>query len=254
MAGHSKWANIKFRKQAQDLKRSKIFAKLIRNIMIAVKEDGPNPETNPRLRLAIQNAKNANMPKDTIQRAIEKAAGSREGGLQEVFYEAFAPHGVGLIIHCQTDNPRHTLTVVRTILTKNGGTLAASGATSHLFEPKSVFTIVVPPEISKEELILECIENGAEDVVDEGDTVILYAPENALSSMNEFLNTKNVEIKKAAREMVPIPGSTVTLNVQQALSVLRLIEKLEEEDDVEAVYHNLEITDEIAQALENASA
>lgn len=249
MAGHSKWANIKHRKMAQDKKRSILFSKLLRNIVIAVKKDGPNPVANYALKVAIQNARSFNVPKDTIQRVIDKAVAEKGENVEDIFYEGYAPHGIGLIIHVQTTNTQRTIPMLRHILSKYGGTLASSGSTSHLFELKTVISMApLPPSINKEEFILECVDKGAEDVVEEEDILVLYAKEDKLYELHDFLVAKGIEIKKSGREFVP--KTTIQLPPPQAQSVLKLISALEDIEDVEEVYHNLEITSEIASLIE----
>ncbi|RMG79342.1 MAG: YebC/PmpR family DNA-binding transcriptional regulator [Bacteroidetes bacterium] len=170
MAGHSKWANIKHRKSAQDAKRAKIFTKIIRELTTASKEGGPDPESNPRLRLAIQNARGANMPKDTIERAIKKGQGGDAESYQEVTFEGYGPHGIAIFIEATTDNNNRTVANIRAIFNKHNGSLDKKGALEFMFERKGVFTIPVEQvKIDPEEFEMELIDGGLEEIVKEDD-------------------------------------------------------------------------------------
>jgi YebC/PmpR family DNA-binding regulatory protein len=164
MSGHSKWANIKRRKGAQDAKRAKIFTKLIKELTVASREGGPDPAANPRLRLAVQNAKGANMPKDTMERAIKKGSGSDAEDYIELTYEGYAPHGVAVFVECTTDNLNRTVSNVRATFSKYGGNLGKKGEVEYMFNRKSVFILEAPEGLDQDEFILELIDAGAEDV------------------------------------------------------------------------------------------
>ncbi|WP_020533915.1 YebC/PmpR family DNA-binding transcriptional regulator [Flexithrix dorotheae] len=242
MAGHSKWANIKHRKGAQDAKRGKIFTKLIKEITVASKEGGPELENNPRLRLAVQNAKGKNMPKDTIERAINKGQGSEAASYEELTYEGYAPNGVAVFVECSTDNLNRTVSNVRAIFNKNGGSLSKNGSVEFLFERKGTFVFDLPEGMDEEDLELALIEGGAEDMSIEDGKV------NVTSSMEDFGNVQSkldeLGIAPENAELERIPTTTVTLDNESFQSVMKLIDKLEDDDDVQKVFHNLEVTDE----------
>ncbi|KAB1063191.1 YebC/PmpR family DNA-binding transcriptional regulator [Salibacter halophilus] len=251
MAGHSKWANIKHRKGAQDKKRAKIFTRLIKEITVAVKESGPEEESNPRLRLAVQNAKGQNMPKDTIERAIKKASGADGDNYTEVHFEGYAPNGIAVVVETTTDNNNRTVSNVRSIFNKYGGSLGTKGSLEFIFDRKGVFEINREKLEGKdlEELEMELIDAGLEEMDKSDDEVItLYTSFDDFGNMNNKLEELDIEVKSA--EVQRIPNNTETLDVEKAKKVLNVIEKFEEDDDVNTVYHNLELTDELQQALE----
>ena len=250
MAGHSKWANIKHRKGAQDKKRAKQFTRAIKEITVAVKEGGgPDPETNPSLRNAIANAKGVNMPKDTIQRAIDKASGADADNYENVTFEGYGPNGIAIFVECTTDNTNRTVASVRSIFTKAGGSLGTNGSLEFLFDRKGVFLIDKEQlKIDTEKLELELIEAGATSIEDNEDLLVVYTDFNDFGSMNEALEKLNIEPKNA--ELQRIPLNTIELELDQAKKIIDLIDKFEEDDDVQNVYHTLEITDELAEFLE----
>ena len=250
MAGHSKWANIKHRKAAQDKKRAKIFTRLIKEITIAARDGGGEPSTNPALRLAIQNAKGANMPKDTIERAIKKGTGGEGAALQEVTIEGYAPGGIGVFVEATTDNNNRTVAAVRAVFNKYGGSMGTKGSLSFLFERKGVFTIdkASVQDRDKEELEMELIDAGLEEMEETDDSLILYTSFDDFGAMQKKLDELGIEVKNA--ELQRIPNNYETVDLETAKKVLKLIDKMEEEDDVNVVYHNLEMTDELAKALE----
>ncbi|WKN31298.1 YebC/PmpR family DNA-binding transcriptional regulator [Porifericola rhodea] len=245
MAGHSKWANIKRRKGAQDAKRAKVFTKLIKEITVAAKEAGPDPDGNPRLRLAIQNAKGANMPKDTIERAISKGSGADAEEYFDITYEGYAPHGVAVFVECTTDNLNRTVASVRSIFTKNGGSLGKNGSVEFLFDRKGIFSFRRPEHITDEDsFMLELIDGGVEEVEfdnENGYVQISTAMEDFGSLQNKL---EEMDIETESAELQRIPTTTVSLDNEAFLSVIKLIELLEDDDDVAKVYHNLEATDE----------
>lgn len=245
MAGHSKWANIKRRKGAQDAKRAKVFTKLIKEITVASKEAGPDPDANPRLRLAIQNAKGANMPKDTIERAISKGSGADAEDYSDITYEGYAPHGVAVFVECTTDNLNRTVSSVRSIFTKHGGSLGKNGSVEFMFDRKGMFSFRRPDDIEDEDsFMLELIDGGAEEV--EFDNENNYV--QVSTAMEDFGSLQNkleeLKIETETAELQRIPTTTVSLNDDDFLSVMKLIEALEDDDDVAKVYHNLEATEE----------
>lgn len=249
MAGHSKWANIKHRKGAQDKKRAKQFTRAIKEITVAVKEGGgPDVETNPTLRNAVANAKGVNMPKDTIQRAIKKASGADADNYETVFFEGYGPHGIAIFVECTTDNTNRTVASVRSIFTKGGGSLGTNGSLEFLFDRKGVFLLEKENlEMDIEELELELIEAGATDVEDNDDILIIYTDYNDFGKMNEALEQLDIEPKNA--ELQRIPLNTSELPLEDAVKIMDLIDKFEEDDDVQNVYHTLEMTDELALEL-----
>ncbi len=250
MAGHSKWANIKHRKGAQDKKRAKIFTRCIKEITIAARDGGPDIDSNPKLRLAVQNAKGANMPKDTIERAIKKGAGGEGADLMETTYEGYAPHGIAMFVEATTDNINRTVANVRAVFTKYGGNLGTNGSLEFIFDRKGVFTIEKEKlgERDAEEFEMELIDGGLEEIEWADEVVLVYSAFEDFGNMSSKLEELGVEPQSS--ELQRIPNSTTALDVDAAKSVLKIIEKMEEEEDVNTVYHNLEMTDDLAAAIE----
>lgn len=248
MSGHSKWATIKRKKGALDAKRSKMFSRLSKEITIAVREGGgSDPDMNPRLRLAVQNAKGQNMPKDNIERAISRA--DKDGAsLKEMPFEGYGVGGVAVFVECLSDNTNRTVGAIRAIFNKRGGSLGTNGSLSFIFDRKGVFNITINDEMDMEELELELIDAGAEDVEIEGDTVIVTTALEDFGSVNKKLEALGIEPDQA--DLQRIPNNYQTLGVEEAKKVIRMIDEFEENDDVQSVYHNLEMTDELAAALE----
>ncbi|MGK7395600.1 MAG: YebC/PmpR family DNA-binding transcriptional regulator [Candidatus Cyclobacteriaceae bacterium M3_2C_046] len=241
MSGHSKWSTIKRKKGAIDAKRGKLFTKLIKEISIAAREGGGDPEANPRLRLAIQNAKGSNMPKDNIERAIKKATGSDATEYFETSYEGYGPHGVAVFVECTTDNLNRTVSSVRSLYNKYGGSLGTKGSLEFIFDRKGIFNIPVPEGADEEEFILELIDAGAEDVeVEEGYYEVTCAMED-FGSIQKKLESMNVEAENA--ELQRIPKTQVELDDDAFQKVMKLIEALEDDDDVQKVYHNINVTE-----------
>ncbi|MBQ4420262.1 MAG: YebC/PmpR family DNA-binding transcriptional regulator [Synergistales bacterium] len=249
MSGHNKWSTIKRKKGALDAKRSKIFSKIIKDITVAVKEGGPDPEANARLRLAVQNAKGANMPKDTLQRAITKASDKGTAALQEITFEGYAPHGIAVFVECLTDNNNRTVASVRSIFNKLGGNLGTNGSLSFLFERKGVFQIKIGDR-DPEELEMQLIDAGAEDIDQDEEYFTVYTKMEDFANMNSALEKAGIEAESA--ELQRIPNNTQVIPVEQGLKVLKLVDTIEEDDDVQAVYHNLEMTEELIAAQEQA--
>ncbi|MBR1769384.1 MAG: YebC/PmpR family DNA-binding transcriptional regulator [Bacteroidales bacterium] len=247
MSGHNKWSTIKRKKGALDAKRSKVFSKIIKDITVAVKEGGPDPESNARLRLAVQNAKGANMPKDTLQRAISKANDKGTASLQEVTFEGYAPHGIAIFVECLTDNNNRTVASVRSLFTKYGGNLGNNGSLSFLFERKGVFQIKIEGR-DPEELEMQLIDAGADDIEQDEEYFTVYTKMEDFSNMQKGLEAAGIEAESA--ELQRIPNDTVTLPVEQGLKVLKLVNMIEDDDDVQNVYHNLEMTEELLNAEE----
>lgn len=244
MAGHSHWAQIKHKKAKADAQRGKIFTKIIREITVAVREGGPNPETNPRLRTAIENARRVNMPSDTIERAIKKGTGELGGeNYEEVLYEGYAPNGVALMILTYTDNRNRTTSEIRHILSKHGGNLGSSGCVSFLFDRVGI--IEVPKEgVSEEEIYEKAIEAGAEDVEVGELNYILYTKPEDLYPVKEALSSMGLQIERA--EIAYKPNTLVQVNdVETAKKILKLMDALEDLDDVKEVIANFDIPKDI---------
>ncbi len=249
MSGHSRWANIKRTKGAADARRGRLFTKLVKEITVAARMGGGNPGGNPRLRLAIEKAKAEAMPKDTIERAIKKGTGELEGEqISEVVYEGYGPHGVALLIESTTDNKNRTVSEIRNILDKANGSLAGSNAVSWKFARKG--RIAVAKKATSEDALTELvIEAGGEDVQDGGDVFhVMTSPED-LHAVREALEKK---VAVAEAELTYIPGNTVKLAGKEAESVLKLVDSLEEHDDVQKVHADFEISDEEMARIANA--
>ena len=249
MAGHSKWANIKHRKAAQDKKRAKVFTRAIKEITIAARDAGGDVETNPSLRLAVQNAKGANMPKDTIERAIKKGVGGEGANLVEITFEGYAPKGIAIFVEATTDNNNRTVASVRSIFNKYGGNLGTNGSLSFLFERKGIFTLKKQNINTEdlEEVEMELIDFGLEELTAIDDEIIIQTSFDDYGKMQSAFEDKNWTVSNS--ELQRIPVDTTTLSTEDAQSVLKLIDKMEEDEDVSAVYHNLEITEELIQSL-----
>jgi YebC/PmpR family DNA-binding regulatory protein len=221
-------------------KTAKAFTKLGKEIAIAVKLSGPDPSTNPRLRMAMQTARSLNMPKDRIEAAIKRASSKDEADLAEISYEGFAPHGVALFIEAATDNATRTVANVRNIITKHGGNLATSGALEYIFTRKGVFKIAVPPG-DMDEFELDLIDHGLEEIFQADDGLLLYSSFQSYGDLQRALDAKGVEIKSATSQR--IPTSHVTVTPEQEAEIQKIIEKLEEDDDVQSVFHNMQTDD-----------
>lgn len=250
MAGHSKWANIKHRKGAQDKRRSKLFTRIIKDITIAAKSGGDNPDSNPSLRLAMQNARGANIPKDRIENAIKKASGADAANYQELTYEGYGNGGVAVFIETATDNVNRTVANIRSIFMKSGGNLGTNGSLNFVFAHKGVFSVSGQQINGKneDELEFELIDCGADDIekTDEGWTIITSF--ESFGAMQKKLEKLGIEVENASLQRIVL--NTKTLPVPEALKFLKMIEKLEDDDDINTVYHNLELTDELIKELE----
>ena len=247
MSGHSKWSTIKRKKGAADAKRGKIFTKIIKEIIIAAREGGGDPDMNPRLRLAVQNAKGANMPKDNIERAIKKATGADAENYIETTFEGYGPYGVAVYADCLTDNNNRTVASIRSAFNKYGGSLGTKGSLSFLFNTKGIFTFI-NENLNLEEIELEMIDAGAEDFDIDGDMITVTCAKEDFGNVSKKLGELGIEPEESGLKR--IPGDTKKLDVDAAKKVLRFIEALEDDDDIQNVYHNLEMTDELAEALE----
>jgi YebC/PmpR family DNA-binding regulatory protein len=247
MAGHSKFKNIMHRKGAQDKKRSGLFSKLSREITVAAKMGMPDPDMNPRLRLAVNAAKAQSMPKDNIQRAIDKASANEGDEYEEIRYEGYGPGGVALIVEALTDNRNRTATAVRTAFSKNGGNLGASGAVSHGFERKGM--IEYPAGAGDEEKILEAaIEAGADDVESSDDGHLIWTEMDALHEVAAALEKSLGEPESV--KLAWKPNLTVEMDESDAGTLLKLVDALDDDDDVQTVWGNYEIPDEVMEKLD----
>ncbi len=248
MSGHSKWSTIKRKKGAADAKRSSMFSKLSKEITIAAKEGGSlDPEYNSKLRIAIQNAKGVNMPKDNIDRAIKK--GDQDGAnFMELTFEGYAPNGIAIFVECLSDNNNRTVSTVRSTFTRYNGSLGTNGSLSFLFDRKGVFEFVKTDEMDMDDLEMELIDAGAEDIeMDEENITVTSALED-FGNLNKKLEELKIEATNS--ELQRIPNDTKALSVEEARVVLKLIDVLEEDDDVQKVFHNLEMTDELAESMD----
>ncbi|GAB4242911.1 MAG: YebC/PmpR family DNA-binding transcriptional regulator [Thermoleophilia bacterium] len=248
MAGHSKWAGIKHKKAAVDAKRGKLFAKLSRAITVAAREGGGDPEMNAALAQAVQKAKDANMPNDNIERAIKKGTG--EGGDGEVFhhltYEGYGPGGVAVYVTALSDNRNRTAADIRHIFDKAGGKLGTDGSVAWIFERKGI-VLVDAESYDEEEVMLAAIEAGAEDVLVESSVYEIRTEPADFMAVREALEEAGISFESA--ELSMIPTTTVSLETSEAKKVLRLLEALEDHDDVQDVYANYDIPDEVMEAL-----
>jgi YebC/PmpR family DNA-binding regulatory protein len=240
MAGHSKWANIKIKKGKSDAKRGKVFTKLGREIAIAVKQGGANPDANSRLRDAIAKAKAANMPNDNIMRSIKKAAGEGEGdNYEEITYEGYGPGGVAVIVEAATDNRNRTAGDVRHYFDKFGGNLGQSGSVSFMFNKKGIILIENDGKISEDDLMMDALDAGAEDVSTEEDYFEVLTEPGEFSKVREALESKGYEFAEASVSMLPTTMTKLT-DAKQIEQMEKLIDNLEDMDDVQNVYHNWE--------------
>jgi YebC/PmpR family DNA-binding regulatory protein len=240
MAGHSKWANIKHRKGANDARKSKLFAKLVKEISMAAKQGGAMPESNPRLRLAIQNAKRENLPKDNIERAIKRGNGKEITAYTEVTYEGYAAHGIAVIVECMTDNLNRTVAAVRAIFAKYCGRLDKSGSLTFLFDRRGVFTLKKEALITSEEVLtLAMIEAGAADIESAADYLCITCPLETFGQVQQKLEILKIAIDGAALQHVP--KTSVALNKHAEAEVMKLIDALEDHNDVQRVFQNMAV-------------
>jgi YebC/PmpR family DNA-binding regulatory protein len=248
MSGHSKWSTIKRKKQAEDAKRGQVFTKLGRELMIAAREGGPDPYANFKLRLIVDKARAANMPKDNIERAIRRGAGLEKGeALEEISYEGYGPNGVALLVQVVTDNRNRAVADVRRQFNRHGGSLGESGCVAWLFEPKGYIAVAVDDR-DPEELFDLAVEAGAEDVEISDDLVEIYTTSDDFQWVREFLQRRHIAFETA--EISMIPKNLTQLDEQETMKAMRLIEALEELDDVQQVYSNLAISDEVMTSYE----
>lgn len=258
MSGHSKWAQIKRKKGVADVRRGQLFTKLGREIIVAVREGGPDPDGNYRLRVAIDRARREGMPLDNIQRAIDRAAGrGGEAAVEEVVYEGYAPNGVALVVVTATDNRNRAVAEVRNVLTRGGGSLGEAGCVSWLFDVKGYIAVDIPGEDESEkqargeELALQIMDvEGVEDVRVSEDTVDVYTDVADLGRVRARLAEMGLDLSTVERTY--LPKSTMSLGVKETVQVLKLIDRIEDLDDVQKTYTNLEISDAALAEYENA--
>ena len=246
MAGHSKWANIQHRKGRQDAARSKLFSKFSKEITVAAKMGDPDPDKNPRLRLAVKEAKANSMPKDNIDRAIKKAQGGEGENYDEVRYEGYGPNGIAIIVEALTDNRNRTASNIRSTFSKRGGNLGETGSVSFMFDRKG--QIVYTAAAGDEDKVMEAaIDAGAEDVESDGETHVIWCGDTDLAEVSSALEAKLGEAEHV--KLVWRPQNTTEVELEAAQSLMRLIEALEDDDDVQSVTANFEISDEVMAQL-----
>ncbi len=247
MSGHSKWAGIKHKKAAQDAKRGRLFTKLIREITVAAREGGGNPDTNPRLRTAIERARDANMPQDNIEKAIKRGTGELPGVTYETcIFEGYGPGGVAIMVEALTDNKNRTSSEVRNIFSKKGGNLAGSGSVAWVFNKKG-YILIDKSQISEDELFAIVVDAGAQDLKTEGKSYEIFCQPQDFEKVKSTLKEKGIKWQIA--ELTMVPTSTVKVTGNQAKQILALIEALEDHDDVQKVYANFDIPEEIMEQL-----
>jgi YebC/PmpR family DNA-binding regulatory protein len=248
MSGHSKWATIKHKKGAADKARGKLFAKLIRQVEVAAREGGGDPESNPTLRTMFQKARDNSVPLDTIERAIKRGTGDLEGVIYEqVTYEGYAPNGVAVLIDVLTDNRNRAGSEVRTAFKKTGGSIAEPGAVAWQFERKGI--VAVPHSVEEDEVMLAALDAGAEDITDEGDTWRVTCAPSDTPTVREALEAASIPVESADTTM--LPTATVPLDTPEAAkAVLRVIDALDDIDDVQDVYANFDIPDSVMESVE----
>jgi YebC/PmpR family DNA-binding regulatory protein len=246
MSGHSKWSTIKRKKGALDARRSKIFSKISKEITVAAKFGGPDIDANPRLRLAVQNAKGQNMSKDVIERAINKAS-KDTSNFEEMTFEGYGPGGIAIFVECLSDNNNRTVGNVRAAFAKHNGHLGTNGSVAFLFETKGIFVIPKNENIDGEEFELEMIDAGAEEIEENEGIIEVTTALEDFGNVSKKLEELGVEPESQGLQRIPL--TTTTLDVEDSKKVLKLVERLEEDDDVQNVYHNLEFTPELEAAL-----
>jgi YebC/PmpR family DNA-binding regulatory protein len=249
MSGHSKWATTKHKKAVIDAKRGKMFAKLIKNVEVAARVGGGDPSGNPTLYDAIQKAKKSSVPNDNIDRAVKRGSGLEAGGAdwQTIMYEGYGPSGVAMLIECLTDNRNRAATEVRTALTRNGGTFADAGSVSYLFNRKGV--VIVPKDAgSEDDIMLAVLDAGAEEINDLGDSFEVVSEPNDLVAVRTALQDAGIEYDSAESSLVPT--MTVPIDEEAARKVFKLIDVLEDCDDVQNIYANFDVSDEVMAAID----
>ncbi|HAI85537.1 MAG TPA: YebC/PmpR family DNA-binding transcriptional regulator [Firmicutes bacterium] len=251
MSGHSKWANIKHKKAKADAQRGAAFTKVARELIVAVKQGGPDPDGNFRLKMAVQAAKAVNMPNDTIQRAIKKAAGDTDSeNYEEVVYEGYGPAGIALIVEAMTDNRNRTASDVRYLFSRHGGNLGETGCVSWMFDRKGMITVDSETYSDGEDgMMLIAMDAGAEDLKVYDDYYEMLTSPEELDSVRRAVESAGVEWSEA--RIVRVPKAAMTLGVKEAASAMRLVDALDEHDDIQHVYTNFDIPDEVLEQLES---
>lgn len=249
MSGHSKWSTIKRKKGATDAKRGQLFTRLAREIAVVARESGGDPDTNFRLRLAIERARTNNMPKDSIERALKRGTGESKDGvvIEEIVYEAYAPNGVALIIECLTENRNRTVAELRHVLSKAGGNLGDAGSVAWQFTRNAYFSFPAG-DLDFDEIFELAVEGGADDILQEDDTIEIIAPATVFKTLSDSLRAANIQSEDAGLRMMP--NQEVELSVDQTLKAMRAIEAVEDLDDVQTVSSNLRISEDALAALE----
>lgn len=246
MSGHSKWHNIQAKKGKIDAKRGKVFTKLGKEIAVAVKTGGANPDGNSKLRDCIAKAKAANMPMDTITKAIKKGSGDMEGvTYEEIMYEGYGPAGVAMLVNVLTDNRNRSASDVRCLFDRNGGNLGANGCVSWMFQRKGQIVIQRQEGMDEDELMMKVLELGAEDFAAEEEVFVITISQEEFSSVREALEKENFEFESA--EITMIPDNTVSLSKEDAERVQKLVDKMEDNDDVQDVWHNAEFPEDFEE-------
>ena len=248
MSGHSKWSTIKRKKGVADAKRGALFTRIAKEVTLAAREGGGDPEMNFKLRLAIDKAKAANMPKDNIERAIKRGTGEGKDGhaLEEVFYEGYAPYGIALMIQCVTDNRNRAVADVRHVLNRFGGSLGEGGSVAWQFHRISYF-VVSPEGVDQDKVFELAVEGGADDVIFDEDGIEIIGPVDAFKSISDQLQAAGIQPAEATLRMMP--NQEMELSKEETLKVMKVIEALEELDDVQNVYTNMSITDDALAEL-----
>ena len=249
MAGHSKWANIQHRKGRQDAVRSKLFSKLAKEITVAAKMGDPDPDANPRLRMAVKEAKSQSLPKDVIERAIKKSQAGEGDEFEEIRYEGYGPNGVAVIVEAMTDNRNRTASTVRSVFSKNGGNLGETGSVSFMFERKG--EVSYPPDAGNADTVMmAAIEAGAEDVESSEDGHIIYCADTDLNDVSAALEAELGE--SASTKLIWKPTMTTDMDLDAMQKLMKLIDALEDDDDVQRVTANFEVSDAVMGQLEAA--
>ncbi len=247
MSGHSKWHNIKIRKQKMDLVRGKLFSKLAREIAVAAREGGGDPAGNARLRTAIERAREAGMPNENVQRAIQRGTGGSEGASYEtIIYEGYAPGGVAVLVEVLTDNRNRTASDIRSTFAKHGGSLGAAGSVAWMFDRVGLIT-VDRQAVAEDDLLLVALESGADDVRTSGEVYEIVTPPDAFYKVKQALEAGGIPVQSA--DVTMVPRSTVRVEGKEARQVLSLMDALEDQDDVQRAYANFDIPDEILQQV-----
>jgi YebC/PmpR family DNA-binding regulatory protein len=250
MSGHNKWSKIKRQKGVEDAKKGQLYTKLTREIILAARQGGGDTESNFRLRLAVQKARDSSMPKENIERAIERGSGAGEGSnLEELTLEGYGPNGTAIMVETMSDNRNRTVQEVRNVFNKTGGTMGSAGSVAWMFDSKGVITVDVSEKDNVDDLELEAIDAGADDVKVQDGTMEIYTKANELEMVRKNLEQKKIEMSSA--ELSLIPKTMVETDNKTAIQTLKLLDKLEDLDDVQKVYSNVDFSDEVLRKYED---